>query len=198
MATHSSVLAWRIPGTGEPGRLPSMGSHRVGHEWNDLASISRVFLISFIALFIIYWLFFISSRSLLKLSCVFSILASRLFICDSFFFFFQYFWSFSRSLFGILYQIDSLSLPLLFGLVGIYPVPLPAGYSSVFSSCLYSWVWAGLSVFWKFVGFSLLWSLLAVGGVVLVACQGFLVREACVHVLVGGAGFLLSGVQWCV
>ena len=32
MATHSSVLAWRIPGTGEPGRLPSMGSHRVEHD----------------------------------------------------------------------------------------------------------------------------------------------------------------------
>ena len=42
--------------------------------------------------------------------------------------------------------------------------------------------------------FSLLWSFLTVGGVVQVACQGFLVREACV-VLVGGAGFLLSGVQ---
>ena len=38
MATHSSVLAWRIPGTEEPGRLPSMGSHRVGHNWNDLAA----------------------------------------------------------------------------------------------------------------------------------------------------------------
>jgi len=36
MATHSSVLAWRIPGTGEPGGLPSMGSHRVGHDWSDL------------------------------------------------------------------------------------------------------------------------------------------------------------------
>ena len=32
MATHSSVLAWRIPGIGEPGGLPSMGSHRVGHD----------------------------------------------------------------------------------------------------------------------------------------------------------------------
>ena len=32
MATHSSILAWRIPGTGEPGVLPSMGSHRVGHD----------------------------------------------------------------------------------------------------------------------------------------------------------------------
>ena len=38
MATHFSVLAWRIPGTGEPGVLPSMGSHRVGHDWSDLAA----------------------------------------------------------------------------------------------------------------------------------------------------------------
>ena len=37
-ATHSSVLAWRIPGTGEPGGLPSMGLHRVGHDWSDLAA----------------------------------------------------------------------------------------------------------------------------------------------------------------
>ena len=37
MATHSSVLAWRIPGTGEPGGLLSTGSHRVGHNWSDLA-----------------------------------------------------------------------------------------------------------------------------------------------------------------
>ena len=38
MATHSSVLAWRIPGMGEPGGLPSTGSHRVGHDWSDLAA----------------------------------------------------------------------------------------------------------------------------------------------------------------
>ena len=37
MATHSSVLAWRILGTGEPGGLPSLGLHRVGHDWSDLA-----------------------------------------------------------------------------------------------------------------------------------------------------------------
>ena len=37
MGTHSSVLAWRIPGVGEPGGLLSMGSHRVGHDWSDLA-----------------------------------------------------------------------------------------------------------------------------------------------------------------
>ena len=38
MAAHSSVLAWRILGTGEPGGLPSMGSHRVGHNSSDLAA----------------------------------------------------------------------------------------------------------------------------------------------------------------
>ena len=43
MATHSSVLAWRIPGTGEPGGLPSMGSRRVGHNWNFLKAITFVY-----------------------------------------------------------------------------------------------------------------------------------------------------------
>ena len=38
MATHSNVLAWSIPGMAEPGGLPSMGSHRVGHDWSDLAA----------------------------------------------------------------------------------------------------------------------------------------------------------------
>ena len=38
MTTHSSVLAWRIPGMGEPGGLPSLGSHRVRHNWSDLAA----------------------------------------------------------------------------------------------------------------------------------------------------------------
>ena len=38
MVAHSSVLAWRIPGMGEPGGLSSMGSHRVGHDWSDLAA----------------------------------------------------------------------------------------------------------------------------------------------------------------
>ena len=40
MATHSSVLAWRIPGLGEPGGLTSMGSHRVRHDWSDLATVA--------------------------------------------------------------------------------------------------------------------------------------------------------------
>ena len=38
MATHSSVLAWRIPGMGEPGGLPSMGSYRIRHDWSELAA----------------------------------------------------------------------------------------------------------------------------------------------------------------
>ena len=42
MATHSSVLAWRSPGTGKPGGLPSMGSHRVGHDWSDLAAAAAL------------------------------------------------------------------------------------------------------------------------------------------------------------
>ena len=42
MATHSSVLAWRIPGTGEPHGLTSMGSHRVGHDWSDLAAVAEL------------------------------------------------------------------------------------------------------------------------------------------------------------
>ena len=42
MATHSSVLAWRIPGTAEPCGLPSMGSHRVRHDWSDLAAAAAV------------------------------------------------------------------------------------------------------------------------------------------------------------
>ena len=64
MAAHSSVLAWRIPGTGEPGGLPSMGLHRVGHDSSDLAAAAaaaayfhsilkmvRRYVISFLNLF---------------------------------------------------------------------------------------------------------------------------------------------------
>ena len=40
MATHSSVFVWRIPGTAEPNRLLSMGLHRVGHDWSDLAAVA--------------------------------------------------------------------------------------------------------------------------------------------------------------
>ena len=45
MATHSSVLAWRIPGTGEPGGLLSMGSHRVGHDWSNLTAAAATWFL---------------------------------------------------------------------------------------------------------------------------------------------------------
>ena len=45
MATHSSVLAWRILGMAEPGGVLSMGSHRVGHDWSDLAAAAAGFLV---------------------------------------------------------------------------------------------------------------------------------------------------------
>ena len=45
MAAHSNVLAWRIPGMGDPGWLPSMGSHRVGHNWSDLAAAAAAYKI---------------------------------------------------------------------------------------------------------------------------------------------------------
>ena len=65
MATHSNVLAWRIPGTGEPDRLPSMGSHRVGHDWSDLAAAAaaiyymnvQMYIICFTLLMDICWVF---------------------------------------------------------------------------------------------------------------------------------------------
>ena len=47
MATHSGVLAWRIPGTGEPGGLLSMGSHRIGHNWSDLAAAAAADIFKF-------------------------------------------------------------------------------------------------------------------------------------------------------
>ena len=49
MATHSGILAWRIPGMGEPGGLPSLGSHRVGHDWSNLAVAAAVFYLALIA-----------------------------------------------------------------------------------------------------------------------------------------------------
>ena len=55
MATHSSVLAWRIPGTGEPGGLPSMGSHRVGHDSSDATAAAARFYSAFTMLVNSLW-----------------------------------------------------------------------------------------------------------------------------------------------
>ena len=52
MATQSHVLAWRIPGMREPGGLPSMGSHRVGHDWSDLAAAVGIYYGLFIQAFV--------------------------------------------------------------------------------------------------------------------------------------------------
>ena len=65
MATHSSILAWRIPGMAEPGGLPSMRSHRVGHDWSDLAAAAASCqqgknLIAFKSQKSIKWLMFLS------------------------------------------------------------------------------------------------------------------------------------------
>ena len=80
------------------------------------------------------------------------------------------------------------------GLVGIYHVPLPAislPFHLFILLCL-GWPFCILAV----CGSSIVWRFLAVWGAVgQVACQGFLFRESCVSVLVGGAGFLLSGVK---
>jgi len=55
MATHSSVLAWRIPGTGEPGGLPSMGSHGVGHDWSDLAAAAAAYIHIYTYMYVYIW-----------------------------------------------------------------------------------------------------------------------------------------------
>ena len=60
MATHSSVLVWRIPGTGEPGGLPSMGSHRVGHDWSYLAAAAnKLTLFCFYIFCFIFYIYFV-------------------------------------------------------------------------------------------------------------------------------------------
>ena len=86
---------------------------------------------------------FISSRSLLNISCIFSILVYSLFICNSLSF--SRFWIIFTIIVWILFQIDSLSPPLLFGLVGIYHVPSPVEYLSAFSFFSDCCVWGALS-----------------------------------------------------
>ena len=56
MATHSSVLAWRIPGTAEPGVLPFMGLHRVRHNWSNLAAAAAALRYIFLLLFFFFFL----------------------------------------------------------------------------------------------------------------------------------------------
>ena len=107
---------------------------------------------------------------------------------------FQDFGSFSLSLFRILYQVASLSVPLLFVWWAFILFLYLLGISLPFH-LVYIGVFGVAFCILEVGGSSLLWRFLTVCGVGWVACQGFLVRERCVGVLVGGAGFLLSGVQ---
>ena len=156
---------------------------------------SRVRFISFIALFIIYWLF---NFFLVLVKPFLHLLnpVSRLFICNSILF----------SRFWIIFAIIIWN-----SLLGRFPISSSFVWFSGHLSCsftcwvflclfilLYCCVRGGLSVFWQFVQFSLLWSFLPVSGVGRVTFQGFLIRETRISVLVGGAGFILSGVQWSV
>ena len=73
MATHSSVLAWRIPGTEEPSGLLSMGSHRVGHDWSDLAAAAGHFIESIVQILYVFTNFHSSinkERGVLKLPTI--------------------------------------------------------------------------------------------------------------------------------
>ena len=91
MAAHSSVLAWRIPGTGEPDGLPSMGLHRVGHDWSDLAAaaigymIYKYFLLfyrfSFYFLHSFLWriiVFDVQRVCFIDIACAFGIISKKL------------------------------------------------------------------------------------------------------------------------
>ena len=77
MATHSSVLARRIPGMGEPGGLPSMGSHRVGHDWSNLAAAAAA-SVKWCDISLCFWLHFSNAQR--KLLSIFAC-AGRLHVC---------------------------------------------------------------------------------------------------------------------
>ena len=160
-------------------------------SYSTVGSLQSAFDLSYC---IIDWVFFISSRCLLNISCVFSSFISNLFICN--FILFSRFW-----IFTIILNSFSGRLPISSSFVWF------GGHLSCSFTC---WIFLCLFILFRllclgwpfcilaFCGSSLLWWLLTVGGVGRVACQGFLVRGACVGVLVGGAGSLLSGVQWSV
>ena len=130
----------------------------------------------------------------MNISCIFSIFVSRLFICNSILF--SRFW-----IIFIIIILNSFS--------GRFPISSSFVWLGGHFSCSFTcWVFLWLFILfrllcleWAFCilevcGSFLLWRCLPLGGVVWLACQGFLVREACVSVLVRGNGFLLSGVQW--
>ena len=139
---------------------------------------------------------FISSTSLLNIYCIFSVLVSSLLICNSILF----------SRIWIIFTIIILN-----SFAGGLPSYLSFVWFGGHFSCSFTWLiflcffilLRLLCLGWPFCmlevcGSSLFLRFLPVGGIGLVACKCFLVREACVSVLVCGAGSLLSGVQWSV
>ena len=94
MATHASALAWRIPGTGEPGGLPSMGLHRVEHDWSDLAAAAAagyivILLVSCLILVIWWSLSFVSLANGISILLIFFSPKNKLFVSLTFFFCFS-------------------------------------------------------------------------------------------------------------
>ena len=83
MATHSSVLAWRIPGTGEPGGLLSMGSHRVGHDWGNLAAAAAYHFSRFYIYALIYDICFSLSDLLHSVWCGVSMMRPSVWLSTS-------------------------------------------------------------------------------------------------------------------
>ena len=165
-------------------------------SYSTVVSLQSAFDLSFCIIH--YWLtlFFISSMSLLNIYCIFSILVSSLFICN--FILFSRFWIIFTI---IILNCFSDRLPISSSLVW-FDGHLSCSFTCWIFLCLYI-LFRFLCLGWPFCrlevcGSSLWWRLFPVGGVGLVACQGFLVRGACICVLVGGAGSLLSEVQWRV
>ena len=145
---------------------------------------SREFLISFIVLFIIVCLLFSSSRSLLNVSCIFSILFPRFCIIST------------------IITLNSFSgrLPISssFGLVGFYLAPSSAAYFSFFSFCLTYCIWGSPFRRLHVRSSCCFWCLPPVGKVSSVGCVGFLVEGTGVCVLMDGAGSCLSDGQGCI
>ena len=128
MATHSSVLAWRIPWTEEPGGLLSMGSHRVRHNWSDLAA-AAIFLNSFLLLTLVFVsYFFIPSN--VYLHSLFSIFISWSPV--------SLWTSFTVSIFFYL-QVFFVHLDLFINTLIVYKHVIYCGYVFFFPNILCSW-----------------------------------------------------------
>ena len=96
MATHSSVLAWRIVGTGEPGGLPSMGLYRVGHDWSDLAAAAMIINVEHFHMLIGYLYIFFVEMSMWVFCPLYSQVFKICWVIGCFFFTYFEYWSLSR------------------------------------------------------------------------------------------------------